>query len=496
MALLRPAPAAALLAAHVALACDPDAALARRHWLHTTLVLDNQVFLEVDPDLAGGKFAKMALDRHAFFRGTVGNYARDVAQAGAPGYRPTAYLPAAAADLALIGDPHLENIGTYRPADGRLRVDFNDLDAAAYGPYHLDVRRLAVAVAIAGGALGDAAPVLDEAAQDAALDAALRGYVDELLRLAAAGAPPAPLFADDPALGVILRDLVKKAAEDGGAREELADYTRVEAGARRLAFGEVEPARRWAAAGFEQVVYEDALVPILPEEAWLIDPVLDTYPATLADPAALPPGALAVKGVARRLGAGVASYPVRRYYVLVEGPSADLGDDWILELKQIYDPLQVPALEQAATRPFADNGERLLFMHRALQSGPAVDPLFGVGRAGDLHFRVRERTKYQRGLDLARIAGRLADGRFRPGDFVDLAGAAGALLARAHARAPTRSGRPALPAIAALLAADSGGFIAETRDFARDYALVVDADRLHLADLMAAHGPRLGYHAR
>lgn len=496
MPLARRSPALLGAALAAPLACDAPAEDAdRAAWLQTTLVLDNQVFLEADPDLAAGKFAKMALSRHDFFRGTVAHYARDSAQAGSPGYWPTDHLPPAAADIPLIGDPHLENVGTYRLADGRLVVDFNDLDAATYGPYHLDLRRMAVALRVAGLAFEEAAPAFDEAARARLVRAALSAYVDELRRLSAARLAPPPLFADDPALGPVLTDLVEKAAEDGLAREELGDYTVVDGGRRGLALGESEPPRRWSAGPYEQVVHEDALAPIDDDEAWLIDQVLKTYPSTLHDPAAAPAAALALKGAARRLGAGVASYPVRRYYALVEGPTPALEDDWLLELKQIYDPLQVPGLVQAPARPFADNGERLLFMHRALQCRPDVDPLFGVGSAGDLHFRVRERTKFQRGLDLARIAARLADGRFTAADVEALAAQVGVLLARAHARTRTLNGAPTLPALAAAIA-DADGLIAETEAFAAAYAEIVADDHRRLNELMADVGPSLGYARR
>ena len=45
-------------------ACDAPAD-GRAAWLQTTLVLDNQVFLDTDPAQAHAKFARMSLDRDA-----------------------------------------------------------------------------------------------------------------------------------------------------------------------------------------------------------------------------------------------------------------------------------------------------------------------------------------------------------------------------------------------------------------------------------------------
>ncbi|MCB9705891.1 MAG: DUF2252 family protein [Myxococcales bacterium] len=480
-----------LLTALVGLACDPGDA--RSQWLHTTIVLDNQIFLEADPELAAGKLAKMDLDRYAFFRGTVGCFARDSAEAGGAAYRPTAFVTADAADVALIGDPHLENIGTFRRAsDDALVVDFNDYDATTYGPFHLDLRRLALSVAIAAAAIDEVSPGFADAVQDAP-EALARGYVDELAALAQAGGTIPALRAADGPHGAILDDLIEKAAEKGGAREELSDYTAIEGGRRELRIGEIEPALAWSAGPFELAVASDEVTPIGDDDGWLIDQVLASYPATLAG-APLPAGFLAVKGIGRRLGAGVASYPVRRYYVLVEGPSAAIDDDVLLELKQVFDPVIVPDLEQAAGgRPYADNGERVVAMQRMLQGALDLDPLLGHANAGGITMRVRDRTKYQRGLGVDRIAEKSAEGKWDADDYRELAATAGRLLARAHARGRRRGGEPSLPAIAAAIGERGDALVRETVDFVADYAPVVLGDADRFGALLEGYGPSLGY---
>jgi len=495
--------------------CDVDAS-ARGQWLHNVIVLDNQVFLETEPTLAAGKLAKMNLDLYAYFRGSAGCYARDLAQAGSPGYMPTAYLVEDAADVALIGDPHLENIGTYRRRDdGQLVVDFNDYDAATYGPFHFDVRRLALSSAIASASIEVFAPGFADATADAPREL-VAAYVDEIGRMAKGlGGREEDLgrALDDRAQplteeatrygqsGVILADLVKKAREKGDDREELSDYTEIVGGERRLTLGELDPAIEWRSGDYSQVVYDDAVEAVPGDDRWLIDAVLsDHYPSTVADAEVLAPAAqtLRIKGIGRRLGAGVASYPVRRYYVLVEGPTDALADDWLLELKQVFDPLMIPGLEQAAGgRPFADNGERVVAMQRALQGSADHDALLGYGVVGGLTMRIRERTKYQRGIGVDRIAEKSAEHKWSPEDYLELSRWAGRLLARAHARAPKRDGTPGLRAIAAALSGeprgDDSGFVAETVAFVEAYAPVVEGDAATFGDLLARYGADLGY---
>ncbi len=503
-------------------ACDPGDG-ARDQWLHNVVVLDNQVFFETEPELAGGKLAKMDLDLYAYFRGTAGCYARDLAQAGGPGYLPTDFLAEDAADVALIGDPHLENIGTYlrrglrddlptdapdsdEPAgdssarDGVLVVDFNDYDAATYGPFHFDVRRLALSAAIASASIEALSPGFAEATVEAPR-ALTQAYVDEIERLQAGGADE-PLTEESGELGTILADLVKKAREKGDDREELSDYTEIVDGERSLAVRENDAAISWRAGSYSHVVYDDEIAAVAADDLWIIKSVLeDTYPASVADPAMLEPVAetLRIKGVGRRLGAGVASYPVRRYYVLVEGPTDAIADDWILELKQVFDPLVVPGLEQAAGgRPFADNGERVVAMQRGLQGSTDNDALLGYGAAGGLTMRVRERTKYQRGVGVDRIAEKSAEGKWTADDYLDYARWAGRLLARAHARGVKRDGQPGLVAIAGALRGEGGGagFVDETVAFVDIYAPVVEGDALRFRALLESYGPALGYVGR
>jgi len=491
-------------------ACDPGDA-ARGQWLHNVVVLDNQVFFESEPELAGGKLAKMDLDLYAYFRGTAGCFARDLAQAGGPGYLPTEFLAEDAADVALIGDPHLENIGTYLrrgglpseslpDREGLLVVDFNDYDAATYGPFHFDVRRLALSAAIASASIDALSPGFAEATAEAPR-ALTQAYVDEIERLHA-GAADEPLTEENGELGTILADLVKKARAKGDDREELSDYTEIVDGERSLAVRENDPGIAWRAGDYAHVVYDDEVAAIADEDLQIIKSVLeDTYPATVADPATIEPVAetLRIKGVGRRLGAGVASYPVRRYYVLVEGPTESIADDWLLELKQVFDPLVVPGLEQAAGgRPYGDNGERVVAMQRDLQGATENDVLLGHGAAGGLTMRVRERTKYQRGVGVDRIAEKSAEGKWTAEDYLDYVRWSGRLLARAHARGVKRDGDAGLVAIAGALRGDGrgAGFVDETVAFVDAYAPVVEGDSLRFRELLASYGPVLGYVGR
>lgn len=445
---------------------EPDAA--REAWLWSTLRDDARPYIERDPGLAAARFALMDSDAYTFLRGTLGQYLRD-AREGGPAFPPSAFGGGAAAEVLLFGDPHLENLGTFRDARGSLRLDFNDFDAAMYGPYPWDVRRMALSVEIAlrlSGIQGT----------QAAVRAVAEGYVAEIGALSTGQ----PASVATPEASVIVGWLFEKATEEGGAREELADYTTVTDGRRRLLRGQLSPPER------------GLVVRALAELSWAERRLLDAALADYASATGRPLAALRPLDAARRLGAGVASYASFRYYVLLDGETGALDDDVLLELKEAP-PQRVGAPARAiGAHPYSDEATRVVASTRALQSSPDNDPWLGVARVTPQTFRVRNRTAWQKGLDRMKLDEKLTDGKWTPADVVHLARIAGRLLARGHALAPGRRGIPGLAALAADLNGRETGFVQESTGFALAYADVLERDAETLHRLIETEGPLLG----
>jgi Ser/Thr protein kinase RdoA (MazF antagonist) len=127
--------------------CAADEGDHRTGWLHSTLAADNRMMFERFPQAAAEKLAKMAATPFDFLRGTAAQFARDVLEPG-PHHVRTHFGSAAASRRLLLGDAHLENVGTFYAGRVRRLVDFNDFDAAGFGPYHLDVWRLCVSIGL------------------------------------------------------------------------------------------------------------------------------------------------------------------------------------------------------------------------------------------------------------------------------------------------------------------------------------------------------------
>ncbi len=471
------------------LACaEPDA---REAWLRNTLVLDNQDLYERDADLTGGKLAKMSESPFAFLRGTAPQFARDVLEPGGP-VQWRSVVDEHTDDVALVGDAHPENVGTFRSGAGTVHVDFNDFDASTFGPFDLDVVRLAVAMRVACRQGASELPeneraLLDDADIDEITRAVPRGWIEEIRTLEQGGNATVPTAANPG--GTIAAELIDDSIEDGGAASTLSDATRIVDGQRVMFYGDVEPARILTFGEYEQVVLEHSLRELSDWEYARVEALVEIWAPTLLVELSEPP---VVLGVSRRYGQGIASYPLYRWYVLLAGPTDSLDDDLLVEMKEVRDAIPLPGLARPLDTPFDGNGQRVTSLERDLHAFPDADPWLGWADDGGQSFRVRERTGYQDGFEVARIAPRLVARDWTAGDLVEFAALAGHLLGRSHAGATKADGERGLSALARAID-DDDAFVDDVVAFAEAYAPILEDDHRRLIALMTAHGPTLGY---
>jgi len=145
----------------------------------------------VRPDLQY-KWKKMATDAFVCFRGTYYRWLETIGDIA-----PELDGPA----VAVVGDLHVENFGTWRDGEGRLVWGVNDFDESEDLPYTYDLARLATSAALAIGAAKKIKLDPEEAA-----GAILGGYAATLAR----GGRPFVLAAKHRRLGGML----DKALED------------------------------------------------------------------------------------------------------------------------------------------------------------------------------------------------------------------------------------------------------------------------------------------
>jgi uncharacterized protein (DUF2252 family) len=231
----------------------------------------------------------------------------------------------------------------------------------------------------------------------------------------------------------------------------------------------------------------------------LIRDLMRRYPQTLDQPERFKPEMFSIKGISKRFGAGVSSYPALRFYVLIEGETDSIHDDILLELKECFDPVGIPLRNVFNGQRFQHNADRIVWAQRAFQRVPDADVWLGWAAQGSgvVGMRVRHRTKYQRGVSLDRIQERLERGTWVHEDLRVFAQRAGALLAMSHLRAPTSDGRRGRDVIVeALGRGEQARFVEEVREVGRRYGAQTMEDYERLRAMIVLYGDDLGYRSQ
>ncbi|HEY1552920.1 MAG TPA: DUF2252 family protein [Kofleriaceae bacterium] len=424
-------------------ACASPSSDARDAFVIDTLAEDNYMWALRDPDLVAMKLELMQEEPYEWLRGTAAVYWRDLSTPGVD--RPaTKFGDALSSRVLLTGDPHPENIGSFRAADGTMLIDDDDFDAAGYGPFEGDVRRLAAGMIVAAAGAGPSPADIASAVATA--------YQAQIAELEAGMAP-------DPGTAPYLDKLIAKAQTNGDAHKELTDDV---ASPGVLATGDLDPIDAFG-------VVQNRVEPIATTEH-------DVVTAALAPLLAAHPELGAIEDIGRRYGHGVSSYPALRYLVLLAGETASPDDDRVLEIKEERDGLDIADVPQLDSSEWSTPGERATNTAHRMWLRPDEDVVWSHGEATPLSFVTHDDADYQRGVDhgdLGALAGSDAD------EYLQVCGVFGRLLARAHGLATTEDGLRGVDVIANVL---GDGFADEVADFAPADAAQIIADWTSLKD--------------
>ena len=204
-------------------------------------------------------------------------------------------------------------------------------------------------------------------------------------------------------------------------------------GVRAIAFGDVDP------VGPDGVI-EERYVPVDADAAAWIDDVVAAWSAGIARDVGT------IKLRARRLGQGVSSYAALRYDIVLEGPTAAVDDDIMIELKEERDGDRDPRRARCST-PRSGARRRARGRCRAAAAGGARQRRARRRGRGDASCRCsctrRPRTSAASPAPTCR--------RCRPTEQRALAHRLGEMLARAHGEALTQDGVQGWRVIAPLI---------------------------------------------
>lgn len=361
------------------------------------------------PDLLPLRAQRMGANPFAFYRGTAGIMAADLARSHSSGIL-----------VAACGDAHVSNFGFYASPARSLVFDLNDFDEAAWAPWEWDVKRLVTSVLIAGRATDR-----NQTVTDAAAKTAIKTYLEVLRQATKASAVDRYFAHFNPV------ELANGLDHDSSQvlREAMADARKRNSkrAARKLTQIDESGQVRF-------IEQPPAMSSIDDETAARVGGFIEQYLTSASVDIRFLMRGYRLRDVARR-AVGVGSVGTRCYLALFEDGD---GHKLILQAKEagrsvldehggIAQPVEL--IEEINSR---GNGARVVGLQRILQS--ASDPFLGhvVKESGQdpvmRDFYVRQFHDMKGSIE----AESLSDG-----PFIRYAAACGAVLARAHSQSDT-----------------------------------------------------------
>jgi uncharacterized protein (DUF2252 family) len=336
------------------------------------------------------RVGRMLASPFAFFRGSAGLMAGDLAAGVSTGLT-----------AQLCGDAHAANFGLYGTPEGQIVMDINDFDETLPGPWEWDLKRLVTSLVLAGRAGG----VSDKGCRDAAEDAvrAYRGGIRHLAELPFMDSWSA--LADESVLSRIkANDLVNDFAK-------AAEKSRRNTSARFAMKWTAHDGQRW-----RFTTNPPTLTAVTAETADAVTAALPSYVDSLRESRRNLIMRYGVSDVASRV-VGTGSVGRRNYLILLHGN----GDEaLVLQAKEAQPSALAPFLDVA---PAKHEGERIVHGARLVQV--ETDILLGWTTIEGRHFIVRQFRNRK---------GEIETTELKRDDLDDYGRFAGVLLARAHTR--------------------------------------------------------------
>jgi uncharacterized protein (DUF2252 family) len=280
----------------------------------------------------------------------------------------------------------------------------------------------------------------------------LDAYIEKLADFKGTGGELTHRLEEDNTSGAV-KDLVQ-ASRDRTRAELLDRYTLVEGGARR----------------FRPI---PELAPVARPVAESISLAMPDYIASIPASKRFASSYYAVKDICLKLGSGTGSLGRYRYYILIEGPSASLLDDRILEMKQETPSavsLAAPGLLPSAAYGGHDGRRAALGMKAMLTN---TDVLLGYTTARGAHYMIREKSPHKVDFSYLLLTSK--------SKFTEAAAYMGKVLAKCHVVSDKDHDASLVPVsvdkeITDVVSGNKSAFKAEIVAFASDYAAQVKLD--------------------
>lgn len=347
------------------------------------------------------RHARMAESQFAFFRGSAGLMAFDLAQQAQTDTQ-----------LAICGDAHINNFGLYASPERRLVFDLNDFDEAASGPWEWDVKRLLTSAILAAQELDLSQSQIEEVVLGGA-----KAYANGLSELLEKSNLERHYVSVDSSR------LAEKVRADGIDELERATSKAVKRDADRTVAHLMTPDRMGYIRFKEEPPVLTHVQGTTEED---INKLLEQYRKTTVPDIGFLLTNYAQTDLALRV-VGVGSVGTRCFLSALTGPD---GSGLILQVKEAVESvverynvanMTTPRL---AAQP-QSQGERVVDYQRILQA--VSDPFLGHVVWGDHHYYVRQYRDAKGSFDTRRM---------NVGGFNSYVRLCAWMLARAHSQSP------------------------------------------------------------
>lgn len=301
------------------------------------------------------KHALMAEDSHTFFRATPALFYHDLQSTYLERSR---LLPETPPSVAIVGDAHILNAGSFRGPDGKAVWGLNDFDQAEVGSPEWDLERMGVSLYVAARAKGmdkkDALELVHEMGS---------AYLKNLGK-------EGPAYLTGPEADGRIKDLIDDA---GKVKQD-------------------KFLEKWTVKNGKKLDRNDDLrEPEAKRGGQILNALKEQFPG------------LKVLDLASKPHSGGSTRGLERYYALVEG---ETKDPWIMEIKAVLpSPVQIPDGDLSR-----GDGQKVLTFAKAF--GSPIDDRHKSFKLGDVAFFTREREREKDALEgktkeLENIAGPL-----------------------------------------------------------------------------------------
>jgi uncharacterized protein (DUF2252 family) len=347
------------------------------------------------PELVPIRYGRMLASPFAFYRGSAGIMAADLAD-----------TPRTGVSVQACGDCHLKNFGGFATPERNVVFDINDFDETLRAPWEWDLKRLATSFVLAIRENGLSA----RAAHDVSVTCvrAYRNGIHEFSNLDPLAVWYAKIAAND-FLGLLSRGtrtrVAKRIAKATAKRSSEIDYPKLA----ELVDGEIRIHDR------PPLIFHPE-VGRTPEFASAVEKILNDYRDTLPDDRRMLFDRYRFVDAAIKV-VGVGSVGTRCWIVLLMSPA---NEPLFLQFKQANASVLEP---YAGASKYSHHGQRVVMGQRLMQAASDIFLGWTTGPAGDFYVRQLRDAKISANVET-----------FDEAMFTAYAQACGWNLARAHAK--------------------------------------------------------------